>query len=886
LRELLAGRVTFLFTDIEGSTRLLYELGDGYVHALGHHRRAIRTVCAAHRGVEVDTQGDAFFYAFGDPNAAVAAAAEVQRELADGPLRVRIGIHTGQALLFDEGYVGIDVHRAARIAACSNGGQVLISEQTCQLLSADAELRDLGRHRLKDLQAAEHIFQLGSADFPPLKSLHQTNLPVPATPFVGRERELAEVRSLIRAGALRLLTLTGAGGSGKTRIALQVAADSVDDYPDGVWFVSLAALTDPRLVLSTVALTLGLRESERDSWEEVLARHLRDKRLLLVVDNVEHLLPAAAAQLGKLLGVAARMDVLATSREPLRLAPEQEYPVAPLASVEAIAFFVERARAMRPGFKLTATTLSTVEAICARLDCLPLAVDLAVVWTKLLPLDTLLTRLEQRLPMLEAGARDAPERQRTLAATIAWSYGLLTGDEQRAFARLSVFSGGCTLETAEAVSEVGLDILASLLDKSLLRLEEAHDGEARYTMLETIREFARDRLTQCGEVDEMSQRHAGHFLSLAESAEPELKGPRQSSWLTRLEADHDNLRTSLRWTLDHGEADTALRLAGTLWLFWYMRGHVSEARRWLNEALHAAVPSATAARAKALNGAGYLAGEQGDPDAAVALMEESLRSAREAGSIADVSIAAAQLCAYTMDTDPAKAEALGHEAASLARSQGDRWTLAVALNNLGVIASNLGDTRRASTLFEESCQLRRDVGDASCLALSLTNIGEMALIAREWGRAKETLTESLRLAKEIGDKRHIAFALQTLGWVVLALSELDAADAYFREGLALATDVGHKGFEHVTLYGMAGLAAALDDPVRAAILAGCADTVGGLGKHQATALDAGIHAPLLEAARSRCDPGTWDAAVQEGRAMSGERAMAYALSRETRPVSA
>jgi hypothetical protein len=444
MTELPTGTITFLFTDVEGSTRLLHEHGEAYAALLLEHRRVLREVFARHEGVEVDTEGDAFFVAFPSARKAVAAAGEAQQALDQGPLRVRMGLHTGEAQVADGTYVGLDVHRAARIAAAGHGGQVLLSAATSALVEID--LRDLGTHRLKDLSAAERLYQLGDGTFPPLKTLHHTNLPIPATPFVGRENELEEVTGLLGRDEVRVLTLTGPGGSGKTRLALQAAGALADDYPDGVFWVPLAPLRDPALVLPQVAQALG---AKRD-----LGQHIGDRRLLLLLDNLEHVL-AAAADVGELVASCPGLGLLTTSRAPLHLEGEWEYAVDPLAESEAVALFEQRARAVAREFSAN----GEVVEICRRLDCLPLAIELAAARAKLLPAAAILARLEQRLPLLAAGSRNAPERQRTLRATIEWSHDLLTEEEQILFARLAVFAGGWELEAAEAICDLDLEIL-------------------------------------------------------------------------------------------------------------------------------------------------------------------------------------------------------------------------------------------------------------------------------------------------------------------------------------------------------------------------------------------------------------------------------------------
>src|SRR5215211_3072786 len=461
--ELPVGTVTFLFTDVEGSTRLLHEQGDRYAGLLADHRRALREAFKTHDGVEVDTQGDAFFVAFARAADAVAAAEAARTALASGPMRVRIGIHTGEPIVTDEGYVGIDVHRAARIAAAAHGGQIVLSESTRQLIDGETAVRDLGEHRLKDLARAERLYQVGDADFPPLHTVDATNLPVALGPLVGREQELRELVALLSNGT-RLLTLTGPGGTGKTRLALQVAAEVVGTMEDGVFWVPLIGLSDPELLTSELAQTLGAPDD---------------------------------------LVACARVRVLVTSRAPLRIAGEQEFRVEPLDAGDAATLFVERARAV--GRELTPD--ATVEQICRRLDGLPLAVELAAARTKLLAPERLLGRLDSVLPILTGGARDAHERQRTLRATIEWSYDLLDPDARELFARVSVFAGTFPLEAVEEVCDGDLDTVAALVDSSLLR----PIGDDRFLMLDTIQEYARGRLAVLQDAGELRRRHATFF---------------------------------------------------------------------------------------------------------------------------------------------------------------------------------------------------------------------------------------------------------------------------------------------------------------------------------------------------------------------------------------
>jgi predicted ATPase/class 3 adenylate cyclase len=541
------GTVTFLFTDVEGSTRLLHELGDGYAAVLAEHRRVLREAFARHGGVEVDTQGDAFFVAFAKASAALAAASDARDALAPGPVRVRIGLHTGEPLLTDEGYVGIDVHRAARIAAAGHGGQILVSQSTRDLAGAD-RLRDLGEHRLKDLTAPERIYQFGDGDFPPLKTLNATNLPVAANPLVGRERELAALTELLGDGT-RLVTLTGPGGSGKTRLGLQVAAELSDEFPGGVFFVPLAEVATADLVEQTITGTIGLRD----------LAELGERRALVVVDNFEHVLDAAPA-VTKLVSAGSGAKVLATSRAPLRVAGEQEFQVEPLAQTAAVELLTQRARAVRPEFQPDAAAA----AICARLDGLPLALELAASRLRSLDADALLDRLEKALPVLTTGQRDAPSRQRTLRATIQWSYDLLPENLQELLARLAVFAGTFALDSAETVAAATFEEIDALVEASLLKPV----ASGRFLMLETIREFAAERLEQLDGADDLARRHAEHYVEVARatnySDEARTRPPRHEL----AAAEVPNFRKALAWSARSRRPELGLRLLTATDQFW------------------------------------------------------------------------------------------------------------------------------------------------------------------------------------------------------------------------------------------------------------------------------------------------------------------------------
>jgi predicted ATPase/class 3 adenylate cyclase len=861
--DLPIGTVTFVFTDVEGSTALLDALGaEAFADALADHRAVIREACIGKGGVEVDTQGDAFFFAFPTAPGALDAASEFTDQLAaNGQIRVRVGVHTGTPVLGEEGYVGHDVHRAARIAAAGHGGQVLVSAATAALVAL--ELTDLGEHRFKDIGAPERVFQLGRGEFPALKSLYRTNLPVPATTFVGRGEELDELGALLDRG-VRLLTLTGPGGVGKTRLALQAVANAAEAFPDGVWWVPLVSARDPDLVLSSVAVALGVPEQRGRELEESLIDVLSTGRSILLLDNLEHLLPGAAAKVATLRD-AGGSAVVVTSRERLQLAGEQVYPVAPLVATEATELFTSRTAAL--GYD--AGDADAVAELCARLDNLPLAVELAAARAGLLAPAEILSRLGGRLDKLKGG-RDADPRQQTLRDTIAWSHDLLDRPERELFARLAVFIGGGTVEAVEAVCDADLDVLSSLLDKSLVR----RSGE-RVWMLETIREFASEQLSASPTADELRDRHASYYLALAESSDRELRGPGQVEALRRFASEREDLRVAFQRLLER-DPSAALRLVAALWPSWRMSDHFRDGRELLAAALEQAPNEPTEARASALIGAALLASEQGDIGQWRALLEDGLADARAAGS-ALLEANALSLLSFTDAFGRDEQIRLGEEAIIKARTSGDRWLLGLVTGNHGVLMARFGEIAKTTELTEEAYRLCRGVGDVSLTALWLSNLSESALASGNTAEARRRLDESLELARLIDDTRGTGYALANLGWVELLEGDPEPAFSCFEEAAAVARRLGARRLGAYAIWGFAQIAAAGGDADRAARLAGAA-----VGFGASAGYDPAVEtpfAPHLDNARAALGEQGWQKARDEGVALDLDAALQLALDR-------
>ena len=823
--------ITFVFTDLEGSTRLLATLRDAYGPLLDEYHDLIGTTFASHGGTQLDQAGDGLFHSFPSARRAVAAAAEAQLAMAKkswpagASVRARMGIHTGEATSRRAGFVGLDVHRAARIASAGHGAQTLLSGVTRDLvateLPAGATLSDLGEHWLKDLAQPEHLFQL-TVDglpqaFPPLKSLVTlpNNLPRHLNTFVGRREDVAEVRRLTTEAPL--VTLTGPGGVGKTRLCVQVAAELLEDFADGAWLVELETLTDPGLVAQEVGVALGIAEaSDADATSAVIG-YLRSREALLILDNCEHLIEACAQFANSVLRSCPGLRVLTTSREALGVAGERLYPVRSLsipatarrltvgtaAQSESVNLFVERAQAAEPRFELTGDNLGPVVEICRRLDGIPLAIELAAARVRALTPQQVAERLDDRFRLLTGGSRTVMPRHQTLRAAIDWSFDLLPATERNVLWRLSVFAGSFSLEAAETVCAGGdvedfevIDHLTRLVEKSLVNRQ----GD-RYRLLETVRGYARERSVEAGESEAAFERHRDWYLDFVRAAAPNFfRGPESASWLDRLEAEHDNLRGALSWSLNEtGGVSAALELISGLWRFWEIRGYLTEGRQWIDRALAASPSDVSLNRADVLTAAGILAAAQGDHSAAVRYHEQSLavhehlgdrdgikyalhnlaNAALHEGNLVRARELYERVVAISGDNDPNVAFALVNladvidsqgdypaasehyeEAIAVVAASGDVWASAYALSSYGQASARHGDHAAARERYEDALAIYRQVGDRRGEARLMTLLADLAESEGDDGTARSMLYDALRIRSALGDAPGICAALE------------------------------------------------------------------------------------------------------------------------------
>ena len=872
------GTVTFFFSDIEGSTRLIQRLGDGYPQVLLAHHTVLRQALAANGGHELRTEGDSFFIVFDSALQACAGAAAAQKALHahqwpdGGAVRVRIGVHTGEATLVGNEYLGLDVHRAARVASAGHGGQILVSETTRALvdhaLPPGVTLKDLGLHRLKDLAQPERLFQLTVEglpdDFPPLKTLEATpnNLPTQLTSFIGRDDQVREARELLARS--RLLTLTGPGGTGKTRLSLQIAANVLDQFPDGVYFVPLSAIHEPELVPSAIAQALSISTTGRRRPIDALIDHLREKRTLLVLDNFEQVLDAAPVA-SQLLEGSAGLRVLVSSRAVLRVSGEQEFPVPPLglpdlkalpglaalSQFEAVRLFIERAVAVKPDFQATNQNAPAIAGICERVDGLPLAIELAAARVKLFSPQALLSRLEKSLSALGSGTRDAPARQQTLRGAILWSYDMLDPGHRRLLARVSVFARGGNLEQLELVcgpaEDVGgdvVDALDQLADQSLLRRLPDFD-EPRFLMLQTIRDFAAERLEESGEARLIRERHLDAFIALAQQAQPELFGPQRKEWLDRLEEDHDNFRAALEWAVASGNAQRAMTLSGSFWRFWQMRGHIYEGRARVGQVL--SLPTSGGfpnERLTALEAAGGLAYWQADMEGSQRFYDESLE---------------------------------------LTRQLGDKRAIANAIyNDAFPMLVNSTNIPRAKELLEEALPLFRELADNGGVARTLWGLGNAFYFVKDYSAAKPFLEEAQALFRRLDDRFMLAWSTHTLGQVAVETGNHDMGRRLFSEAIQLFVEAKDVSGITLQLENLSVVARAEGDPVRATRLAAAA-----VAQQTSTGTGLGGLLSQREGRTGREGLTATEAATAwaEGEALTLEEAIAYALDPAALPAS-
>jgi predicted ATPase/class 3 adenylate cyclase/DNA-binding CsgD family transcriptional regulator len=942
-RALPTGTVTFLFTDVESSSHLWERYPEAMPSAVARHDTLIEQAVEAHRGhvVRQRSEAERRFTVFARATEAVAAAAAIQQALhaevwpGEVPLRVRLAVHTGEADLRDGDYYGTAVRRCAQMRALAHGGQVLVSEATHDLIR-DAPLpglglKDVGARRLRDLTRPERVYQLLGPglpdDFPELRSLDRlpNNLPIQATPFIGREQQLAAVCAPLERGDVRLLTLTGPGGTGKTRLALQAAADLLDSFSDGVFFVSLAPLSDPELVPSAIAQALDLKETGGRPLVESLQDFLRGKRVLLVLDNFEHVL-AAAPVVRMLLGAEPSLSVLVTSRAVLRLYGEHDFPVPPLAlpdhgagvsaayvaRFEAARLFLERAHAARPSFAFTDANAPLVAALCRRLEGLPLALELAAARLRVLPLPALVDRLEHSLPLLTGGARDLPVRQQTLRNTIAWSYDLLDPDEQALFRWLSVFRG-FTLEAAEALCRATaahprstsvalpplsidvLDGITRLVDQSLLRQEDAEDGQPWYVMAETIREYAAERLVESGDAPAIQRRHILHYLRLVESADPELHGPQQKQWLVRLEREHNNLRAALDSCWATGYAEPAYRIALVVWWFWLVHGHMSEGRERLARLLDRfpAAPGAderanqrAAMRARTLYAVGHLSCGQGDYTAARRFQEEALAIRRVLGDPVQVAAALEPLgTAAALQGDYDVAQRAFREALAIARTLSNPYMTAMSLHDLANVLHEQGDYATAGELADEAIVLLREVGDTRALGSGLLTRALIAQAEGDYDTAQRLAEEALDLYEEAGDSRSVALGLANLGSLATVRGDQSVARQRLGASLAMFEDLADTASIAAVIQRFSELEAARSNYLAAVRLAGAAEALRrAAGVSLSPTIRAKLDASLAPARRALGEAAA--EAWRGGQALSLPEALAAALAAPEPPLVA
>ncbi len=914
-----AGTITFLFTDIEGSTRMWEEHPQQMRLALSRHDILLREAIDNSQGIVFKTIGDAFCAVFANPSDALRALLAAQVALSEEAwpeplqIRARMALHTGEAQMRDNDYFGPSVNRVARLLAVGHGGQALLSTITYALvrdaLPPACTLVSLGEHRLRDLTHPEIIFQLQhpslAADFPPLKSLGAkatpNNLPQQPTSFIGMEKAQRDVRGLLE--KTRMLTLLGMGGCGKTRLSQQVAADVMDGYPDGVWLVELGPISDATLVAQSVAQALGVKEEAGMPLAQTVAAVLKPKRMLLLLDNCEHLLSACAQFASALMRACPQVSLLATSREPLGIGGEQVFRVPVLSmpgrkqvvspedmlQYEAVRLFSARAALVKTDYQVTVQNAPALIQLCHHLDGIPLALELAAARARSLPVEEINRRLHQRFRLLKGGDRAAPSRQQTLQAAIDWSYDLLTAQEQKVLHHLSVFVGGWTLEAAHAVAAEAdteewetLDLLSSLVDKSLIVYEEqgeAQSGQGRYRLLESIREYCGERLVEHQEETNPRARHQIYFLERAEEAAANLRGATQAKWLHYLEAEHDNLRAALSWP---AQDTTQLRFVAALWLFWYACGYLSEGRAWAEGVLARTDPHPTVLRASALHGTALLAGYQGNQSIAHSLLEQSLAMSRllkDAKGMADTLNAMGVMA--MRQGEYASARSLYEESLAMSRKASDAGGAARSLTNLGIIACYEDDYAAAHVYYNEVAVLHRTSGNKLGLATLLQNLGWLAHRQQDYDQAQALYAESIELKREIGNKEGIAVSVLNLADIKRIQGHYAAMWPLLAECLAIFEELGDQQHVAYVLETGAAALAAQGEGQTATRLFGFADKLRQAGETPLRPEDREEYSAHLASARDQLGEQEYESAWSQGQAMTMADAAAYILQNVT-----
>ena len=906
-----SGTVTLVFTDIEGSTRLLQDLGDRYPEVLADHHRLVREAFAGHGGLERGSAGDGLYFVFQSAGAAVQAAVDGQLALAawswpeGGQVRDRMGLHTGEPVQATEGYIGLDVHRAARICAAGHGGQILVSRTTRDLVAGQLRpplgLIDLGAHRLRSLDGPpQRLYQVTgpglASDFPPPRTSDapRNNLRLEVTSFIGREREIEQAAGMLESSAL--LTLTGPGGVGKTRLGLRLARTLLEQFEDGAWIVDCGTLSDPAFVLPSVASTIGLTEPAGRSLLASIVDYLKGKRMLLVLDDCDPVLAASAELAGALVRSCSDIRIVVTSREALGVPGEAILPIsslttpdgaaptsaAALAEVDACRLFVERARAVQPAFELTDKNAQAVAQLCRRLDGVPLAIELAAARVRTLPVEQIAARLDDRFRLLTGGSRAVVARHQTLRATIDWSFDLLTEPEKAILRRLSVFAGGASLEAVEAIcsgdpveSFEVLDILGRLVEKSLV-FTDPTTAEARFRLLETVREYARGRLVEAGEADQTLRRHRDWYLSLVDRAAPSFfQGPEPVEQLRRLDLEHEDIRAALGWCLDQpGEGRAGLRMAAGLWRYWEIRGYLSEGRRWLERMMDAVGNESSSLRANALTGAGNLAFMQGDFRAASSFHEGSLALHRQLGDRQSVAYAANNLANTALQLgEHDRARALYEETLELTRELGDRRGVIFGSINLAAVATSEGDFETARQLQDQILTTIRGLGDPWIEAFALDAFGTSASRAGDRAGAAKLHADALPILEQMGDRRGVARVLTHLGDIALADGDADRSRELLSRALEIRQEMGD----------MPGLASAMEhlanavspvDPEAAARVHGSAEALRESIRAKVPPQAAASHDQVLADLDMRLGSERFEAARRMGRQMTPNEALA------------